>query len=86
MDCLYSGLERCLLLGFPWYWIWPLLLEPFHDIVLVEDGRKEKKVIGAFGKRTRNKDRCKRVEAYCEIKSDRHRPDCEAISSLTFDR
>ena len=28
-----------------------------------------------------------RVEAYyCKIESDRHRPDCEAISSLTFDR
>ena len=27
-----------------------------------------------------------RVEAYCQIKSDRHSPDCRAIDSLTFDR
>ena len=27
-----------------------------------------------------------RVEAYCQIESDRHLPDCKAIGSLTFDR
>ena len=30
--------------------------------------------------------RVERVEAYYKIESDRHRPDCEAIGSLTFDR
>ncbi len=40
-----------------------------------------------FRARTQGTTRVERVEVYYyKIEPDRHRPDCEAIDSLTFDR
>ena len=81
----------------PWYWAVCLLCSTLHALPVESNckglkdlmeggGKKQSHVLSNCGKDPKGGQVFERVEAYCQIKSDRHSPDCKAIGSLTFDR
>ena len=83
----------------PWYWAVCLLFSSLHALPVGSNfqrmkdpgegeggGRKYKSCAFNLWEGPERRASGERVEAYCQIKSDRHSPDCKAIGSLTFDR